>query len=944
MKLNNIARAVALGCMACGSGALFAQTAAAPTPGSSAPSAQKQQKIEVTGSSIRRIADEGALPIEIITAEDIRQRGITSAEELVNQISASAAHVDNATSRNNVFGADQDRLTGGGTFANLRGLGPTGTLVLLDGRRVSTHGMSGGGVDLNAIPIAAVQRVEVLKDGASAIYGTDAIGGVINFILRKDIQRVTINASTTAPTAAGGGTTRRLSISGGLGTLDTTGYSLMGSVTMDQNDILRGIDRPWASGYQPGMGLSPETTSSPHANIIGSANTALGTAGSVVGSTDPTRYTNLNLLAIRNQCDQLPFSVSIAPNIQLWDKFGYTNATSRYRCGTDYGRQFMLAPPKDALNVLVRGAMKFGDHTLTADFVSSKTEVLAEFTPFQFSTTSNALTHYPVNGPHYLDLRALAGAAQFDPTRPIAYRMRMWDWGYRTQLNTSENQRLTVAMTGDLGRFGYKSGLSWGKAKAVTDLIDGYADSNKLVAALASGLINPFLLPGQSQTPAAQALINNTKVTGRVFGGESSVMQADASISGELMKLPAGAVDFATGIDLRKEQYVFSGSQNFNCVSTFATANLTGLSVMGCPGASRSPDRTREISAVYAEALVPVTRALQLQLAVRHDSYQDIGGTTNPKIGFKFQPLPQVAVRGSVNTGFRAPTVQQLYLGSVDLALTGVYSDPERCPVDPTQCQRNSLPYKQGGNPNLKPEVSKQGTLGLLFQPSRNTAFYADYWQVALEDRIRNLTPAFQIANYAAFRENFVRDAAGNVSYIQAGWVNAAQSKTKGLDFGARHALPAFGGRVDLKSDGTYMISHKEQASKVAPLQEFVGMWSTSTLYQRVRLNASVGFVKGSWSTTGSVRWSSGYQDEDRTPYTVNQPVKRDIEAYSTVNLFTTYRGFKNVSLTAGIVNVFDKQPPFTWHNVDNVVGAGWDPRVASPLGRTISLSGSMSF
>jgi iron complex outermembrane recepter protein len=273
-----------------------------------------------------------------------------------------------------------------------------------------------------------------------------------------------------------------------------------------------------------------------------------------------------------------------------------------------------------------------------------------------------------------------------------------------------------------------------------------------------------------------------------------------------------------------------------------------------------------------------------------------------------------------------------------------VFSDPERCSVDPTQCQRTSLPYRQGGNPNLKPEVSKQGTLGILLQPTRNSAIYADYWQVALEDRIRNLTPAFQIANYAAFKENFIRDANGNVQYIQAGWVNAAESKTKGLDFGGRYSFGGFGGRVETKLDGTYMISHKEQASKVAPLQEFVGNWSTGTLYLRWRLNGSVAYTKGAWNTTASVRWSSGYQDEDRTPYTANQPVTRDISDYTTVNLFTSYRGIKGLTLTGGIVNLFDKAPPFTWHNVDNVVGAGWDPRVADPRGRTLSFTANYSF
>ncbi|MFZ9492850.1 MAG: TonB-dependent receptor plug domain-containing protein, partial [Burkholderiaceae bacterium] len=282
-----------------------------------------QQRVEITGSSIKRVADEGALPLQIITSDDIRQLGLTSAEALVRTLGANAANVDNATSRNNVFGAEQDRLTGGSSFANLRGLGPTGTLVLLNGRRVSTHGMSGGAVDLNAIPLAAIERVEVLKDGASAIYGTDAIGGVINFILRNDMRGVTAEFTGSTPQAKGGGETRRLSLTGGWGSLEKDGVNMLASVTIDRNDILRGIDRDWATGYQPARGLTPDTTSAPHANIIGAAGTALGTTGSTIGPSDPLKYTNLNLLAIQGQCQALPFGVPLADNVAFWDKFGY---------------------------------------------------------------------------------------------------------------------------------------------------------------------------------------------------------------------------------------------------------------------------------------------------------------------------------------------------------------------------------------------------------------------------------------------------------------------------------------------------------------------------------------------------------------------------------------------------------------------------------------------
>ncbi len=900
-----------------------------------------EQRVVVTGSSIKRIADEGALPLQVISSLELQQAGILTAEQLLESLSANSANVDNATSRNNVFGAEQDRLTGGSSFANLRGLGPTGTLVLLNGRRVSTHGMSGGAVDLNAIPMTAVQRVEVLKDGASAIYGTDAIGGVINFILKDNFSGASLGGSFTQPEASGGGATRRVYATGGFGNLDKDGVNVVASITLDKNDILRGIDRPWATGFQPARGLSPETTSSPHANIIGAANTALTSAGSRVGTTDTTRYTNLNLLAINNQCDQQPFGAAMLPNITLWDRFGYTNANSRYRCVTDYGRQFMLSPPKESLNAMARAVFRVAPgQTAFLEYVGSRTQVKAEFTPYQFSTTSNALTHYPVNGPHYLNLQARAGALDFDPTKPIAYRMRMWDWGYRTLENRSVNSRFAAGFEGDVGDYSYRLGLSRGRAEGSSYMHDGYADTNKLIAALASGKINPFLMPGQEQTQEAKDLIESTKVRGRLFGGRTSVTQFDATVSGSLMKLPAGSLDFAVGTDFRLEEYEFSGSQGFTCVSTFTTANAAQPnSVMGCPGNSAAPNSTRNIKAVFAEAIVPLHKTLQLQLAVRNDNYSQIGSTTNPKVAFKFQPLNNLLVRGSVNTGFRAPTVQQLNLGTVELALTGVFSDPERCPVDPTQCQRQSLPYRTGGNPTLKPETSEQGTLGVVFQPMADLQVYADWWQVKLDDRIRSLSPTFMITNYALFRNNFIRDASGNVSYIQAGWVNAAASKTEGLDFGARYALPLYGGRLSLSLNGTRMISHKERLIETAPLQEFVGKWSNTTLYLPLKMSLSTGWKKGDWNTTLTVSYKSSYDDEDRSAYTVNPPFTRRIESYTTANLFTTYSGIKNLTLNAGIINLFDKEPPFTWHNVDNVVGAGWDPRVADPRGRTVQVS-----
>src|SRR5450830_1679857 len=218
-------------------GPVMAQEAAAPA----------LQRVEVTGSSIKRVAKEGALPVQVITFDQIEKQGITSTEQLVRTLSANGTGADNMTSGNNVFGADADRVSGGASFASLRGLGPTSTLVLLNGRRIATHGGSGKAVDLNSIPLGAIARVEILKDGASAIYGTDAIGGVVNFILRTNYVGNEISG-TGAFTQQGGGNQRRASLLFARGNLDTDRSNGLFSITADSNDKLASSQRSFANG------------------------------------------------------------------------------------------------------------------------------------------------------------------------------------------------------------------------------------------------------------------------------------------------------------------------------------------------------------------------------------------------------------------------------------------------------------------------------------------------------------------------------------------------------------------------------------------------------------------------------------------------------------------------------------------------------------------------
>ncbi|HEV6968601.1 TonB-dependent receptor plug domain-containing protein [Roseateles sp.] len=256
MKLNRLVGQLAVLGLAAHAGAVLAQSEAG----------SKLERVEVTGSSIKRLKDEGALPIQVISRKDLERQGIVSAEQLISTLSVNGNGLDNLASNADVV-AGQARGNNGASSANLRGQGAASTLILLNGRRVAAHGLNGGVVDLQQIPFAAVERVEILKDGASAIYGTDAIGGVINFILRKNYEGLEAQAFTDV-TQAGGGNISRLKLTGGWGNLERDKFNVLASLAYSDSQMLRGDQRSFVNTFQPSRGLSVDTRGTPYATVF----------------------------------------------------------------------------------------------------------------------------------------------------------------------------------------------------------------------------------------------------------------------------------------------------------------------------------------------------------------------------------------------------------------------------------------------------------------------------------------------------------------------------------------------------------------------------------------------------------------------------------------------------------------------------------------------------
>ena len=916
MKLKKLAQLMALIGVA---GTAVAQEA---TP-------QAMQRVEVTGSSIKRIAKEGALPVQVITYDQIEKQGITSAEQLLSTISSNGTGANNMTSGNNVFGADADRVSGGASFASLRGLGPNSTLVLLNGRRIATHGASGKAVDLNSIPMGAISRVEILKDGASAIYGTDAIGGVINFILKTNYNGVEASATTNS-TEAGGGMNRRASLLAGHGSLEEDGYNVMMSLTVDNNDKLSSNQRSFANGFQPGRGLSPDTTGTPFANQMTGAGTALGTAFTVPGSTN--QYLQANPLSFTGKCDTVAGMSQY--QTALWSKVTSPLRTT-YSCAYDYGGDYVISFPVERANLLSRASFKLAqDHTMFVELLGSRTKATAEFTPMQIQTTAAAGNLYPVGGAYYQDLSAYIPT--FDRTKPIAYKWRANDFGNRTQENTTDNLRLLVGFEGTLGKWDYKAGVSHAESKTNTKLLDGYAYTAQLFPALASGIINPWLGAGQSQTQAAKDLIESTKFRGDFQHGKTTLTSVDGSMSGEVLQLPAGAMSAAIGFDLRRESYGFG--QDIDATTVYLS-----------PGNAALDKASRNVKAVYAELLVPVIKDLELQLALRRDDYSLVGATTNPKVSFRYQPANWLLFRGSANKGFLAPSFTQLYSGQLFQELSSGVIDTIGCgrhPGDPAFCAPARLNYFSGGNTALKPETSKQGSVGMVIEPVKGYSASLDYWAINSKDRILNRSATIVLQNAALLPQNIIRNADDTINYIQAGWINAAGSRTRGADLSLRGEGSTNGYKWNAALDGTWTQSFKFAEIAGQEYKEYVGNFYTRDLYLRWKHNASFSLARGDWSGLLTQNYSTGYKDQvpngGALPYPAGFNPK--VSSYNTYTLSGTYTGFKNTTLTVGIQNLFDKDPPFTAHNVDDVVGAGWDPRVADPRGRALSFQVKYKF
>ena len=935
--------------------------ATAQEAGQPAPEADKSsqvttlKEVTVTGSRIKRTDLEQALPITVIEKQTIEAQGITSAEQLLQFLNIAGNGADGLTSAAVDMDLGELRGTAGVSGANLRGQGSDATLVLLNGRRVATHGLRGQAVDLNSIPFAAIDRVEVLRDGASAVYGTDAIGGVINFITRTDYQGITVNAGFDV-TQDGGGNIYNYSLLGGIGDLDADRWNVWGTVNYRRAEFLRSHQRDFANSFQPNRGVSPDTRGTPFATVTNATGGIIN--GSLVDPDGGGNMSNVNILNLPGGAGCENGGDNMGPyDYRLWD-----GASLKYACAWDYPAAQPLQQPQDGVQVLGRATFKIGDdHQLYAEAMGSRVSVKREYEPLQLSSSASATavlnpsTWFPLNAntqqTYDTIFNALAdyfGTANLVYGNRIPYRWRCVPCGPRQIETTTKAYRFLAGLEGSIGTWDYDVGVSRASSRAESVLVNGYYFSSGLQQALGSGLLNPFLMPDQQQNPQGLAALRAASASGiHLYGGESTVTTLDASFSGGLgFSLWGGEVQLATGIEARREEFEFGGVQVLNGLPL----NYDTIWQAPFDDSSDLDKVHRDIKAAYAEVYLPIVKTLDVTLAVRRDEYDTFGATTNPKYSFKWQPIESLAFRGAYSTGFKAPEFTKLFAGVNRVDYFGRdLVDPASCPSGSVNsaipgCEMIQPVITTGGKTDLEPEESKQKSIGLVFAPTGRFNISLDWWEIERINTIRVPNLATLTANYDLFSANWIRDGAGRVVEIDQRYINSGGTLTRCVELDANLTGELAGGGWFVNLNGSYIDTFREKSLANQPygdnrVGEYVRFYNLPLKWKHT---LSFGWARGDWSHTLTQVYRAGYKDEEPvsveggsyTPSDWNP----DVDDYTTYNYSVSWTGLESAKFTFGVRNLLNTDPPFTAHQVDYASGAAWEPRIADPRGRSFNL------
>jgi len=857
------------------------------------------QRVEVTGSSIKRATAETASPIQVISREDIAKSGKGTVAEYLQTLTA-----DGAGSLPTGFG---NGFAAGSTAISLRGLGATSTLVLLNGRRMAPFARADDGqksfTDLSTVPMEAVERIEVLKDGASATYGADAIAGVVNIILRKDFTGLAFKAEA-GESRYHDGEQGKATLTWGTGRLNEDGYNWMINAEVYGNHELKNKDRsdrdwighgdirPWgyaantqfASGY-----ITPGAASPSPAGAIRNP-----TTGNYVGLPGCSQFSNTVAQDPAGGC--------------LW-----------------YADQFRSMQPQiGGLNLYTRYTRNLdGDLQVYAEAGYSKRDT--EFTLVPPSTSSTVA--FPPNAANPTGVINYGNAillAANHPQNPygVATRLRysMFDVGPSKRSADNEFSRFVVGIKGQ--RFGWDFDAGYTHSQSALDLdYSNMINMRVLQAALGNPASQYFPYYIGTQSNKNPASLYAALVTSAKSHSTTELDVVDFKASRELMQLPGGALGLAVGAEYR----------HLDLDNPSLTGTLDG-SINSSYVAAKGTD---DVKAVFLEVAAPVLKTVELTGAVRYDKYRNFSSTT-PKLGAKWTPLKTFALRGTYSEGFRAPGPAESGTQSQSTGNSAV-RDPIRCPGGApaaggaTQADCSiTIGAVKVGNPNLQPEESKGYTLGLVWDPLANTSLSLDAWKIKRSNEINPLSYVEAAALPTAIRNDnnlvvngVVIPNTGTLLLSNAPYQNSSFTEVKGIDLDVkqRFALGNYGRAVvGLTWSHTSSWLRAEKNGTTFQYAGTHGNCDTSncagTPKNKVSLNGTWDLNNVSVSAIANFRskmdnvYFAG--DKCASLFANGSPAPNGcvLPSFTTVDLSARYRLSANWQIYGSIQNLFDKVAP----------------------------------
>ncbi|TXH34902.1 MAG: TonB-dependent receptor [Burkholderiaceae bacterium] len=910
---------------------------------------QKLERVEITGSNIKRVSAETAVPVQVITRAEIESKGFTTVKALLDDLTSSTGGLSDI--------GGSSSFAAGSSNVSMRNLGASSTLILLNGRRVAPYGLANYAqvfTNIDSLPYEAIERIEVLKSGASAIYGSDAVAGVINFITRKDYKGGHVKASMSDSLRTFKFGEHNASLTYGFGDLATQRFNVLANISMYHRDPLF------------------------YSDIWKYTDERLTRYSSIYGT---------------------PSTFSYPGNVAGKPVDGCTTKNAGGLCVYDRYSRFQALPESNRINGMLAGRYLLGADTelfTELTFSQTKTDYQSAHQTYGGGSSTAPVSWFDTS----TNTPKLFSYADLPATHPLSQSLgngKASELRYRfVDANTSnkakaQEYRFIAGVKGVFGEWDWESAFQTMGSKVELRQRGSFSDSG--FKAVIGDYNNPgadfFNKPnGYKIGQPNSAAVLNQLFPEYGYNGKLTQTGVDFKASRTIGNLPGGPIGLALGTDIRNEKGVLDPSSNLR------TGDIVGNGVS-------ASDASRNFGAVFTELSLPLHKTLEVQAAARVDKFPGFGAHISPKAAFRYQPNNMLMVRGTIESGFRAPNLSEA-APSMKVAYEPGNYDPQRCEAayylatdlenqalalpasDPNralllarsqqvysaECS-TSVTLVTRSNPDLKPETSRSFSLGFVVEPIKNFSVAVDYWHIERKDEITQRGAVWYLqregtsevngeitrlplsgdTTFTPAEQALYGVTAGPLQYVTDKFRNVSRTRTSGVDFEVVARASTSFGKVRGTVNGTYLDSYRSAGEDGRYSANYAGFRGAP----RLRTSLSLVLERTAWThalqftNTSSTPLMTSATDTDWS--VAGCKAKRGIIAehcttpsHTNVNYFVSFRPVKAATVSLNIINVLNDKPALDVRGF-LLGGSGVVPQsYGEAYGRGFRLTGSYNF